>query len=117
MFIWPNGEVTGSVHHATLEAFHAALKDGGPLDAFAENIPPGLSADDYADYPLPDEPAEEPAEEPAAEEEDALPKGNASREEWADYGLSHGLQAEQVDDATRDELRAHFTKEVTTDGD
>jgi len=115
MYIWPNGEVTGSVHLATLEAFHAALKAGGPLDAFAENLPPGATAADYADYPIPD--AEPEAEEPVAEEEDGVPKGNASREEWAAYGLRHGLTAEQVDAASRDELRGHFTEEVTTDGD
>lgn len=54
MYIWPNGEVTGSVHHATLDAFHRALAAGEPLDDWAANMPPGLTAADYADYPVPD---------------------------------------------------------------
>jgi hypothetical protein len=120
MYIWPNGEVTGSVHHATLEAFHAALAAGEPLDAFAENLPSGLDAGDYADYPIPDQPADEEPE--AGEPEgDGLPKGNASRDDWAAYALNHGMTAEDLAPADReqlgrDEIRDHFNEEVT-DGD
>ncbi len=51
--------------------------------------------------------------EPEPEPEDGLPKGNASREEWAAYALGHGLTAEDVEPLTRDEIRAHFTNEET----
>ena len=93
MFIWPNGEVTGSVHLATLEAFHQALKGGGPLDAFAENMPPGATAADYANYPVPDlrTDMEREADEQAA--------------------------AAAAEPVKRGPGRPRKTEEVTTDGD
>ena len=51
MYIWPNGEVTGSVHLDALEAFNKALADGEPLDP--RFIPDGLTE---ADYPRPPKP-------------------------------------------------------------
>jgi len=44
-----------------------------------------------------------------------LPKGNASRDEWAAYALGHGLTEEDLAPAdreqlTRDEIRDHFTQ-------
>jgi hypothetical protein len=42
---------------------------------------------------------------------DGLPKGNASREEWAEYALGHGLTEEDVASLSRDEIRDHFTNE------
>jgi hypothetical protein len=56
-----------------------------------------------------EEAGEEAAEEPV--EGDGLPKGNASREDWAAYALAHGMTAEEVDALNRDELRDHFTTE------
>ena len=104
-----------------------SLRESGPglYEASAPGVQDGgwemaveAKAGDYADYPLPDtapEPAEAAAEQDAGQ--DGLPKGNASGEEWAAYGLRHGLTAEQVTAMTRDELRAHFTQEVTGGGD
>src|SRR6266581_4685080 len=42
-----------------------------------------------------------------------LPKGNASREEWAAYALGHGLTADEVEPLSRDEIRNHFQNEET----
>jgi hypothetical protein len=57
--------------------------------------------------PAPEEEAdEEAAEEPV--EDDGLPKGNASREEWAAYALAHGLTEDEVGPLTRDEIRDRF---------
>ena len=45
--------------------------------------------------------------------DDGLPKGNASREEWAEYALGHGLTADEVEPLSRDEIRDHFQNEET----
>jgi len=45
-------------------------------------------------------------------DDDGLPKGNASREEWAEYALGHGLTADEVEPLSRDEIRDHFTQET-----
>jgi hypothetical protein len=55
----------------------------------------------------------EEADEPELDE-DGLPKGNASREEWAEYALGHGLTAEDVEPLSRDEIRDHFNEEETS---
>jgi len=52
---------------------------------------------------------EQPEPEP---ENGGLPKGNASREEWAAYALGHGLTADDVEPLTRDEIRDHFNEET-----
>lgn len=52
-------------------------------------------------------PEDEAAEEPG---EDGLPKGNASRDEWAAYALGHGLTDSDVEPLNRDEIRAYFTE-------
>ena len=49
-----------------------------------------------------------------SEPEDGLPKGNASREEWAAYALGHGLTAADVEPLSRDEIRDHFQNEETS---
>src|SRR6266702_131934 len=48
-----------------------------------------------------------------SEPEDGLPKGNASREEWAAYALGHGMTEDDVEPLTRDEIRAYFQNEET----
>jgi hypothetical protein len=63
----------------------------------------------YESLGLQREQDEAPAEAPAAD--DGLPKGNASREEWAAYALSRGLPAEELEPLTRDEIRDHFNEE------
>jgi len=52
-------------------------------------------------------PEDEATEEP---DEDGLPKGNASREEWATYALGHGLSDGDIESLSRDEIRAYFTE-------
>ncbi len=53
-------------------------------------------------------------QQPEPEGGDGLPKGNASREEWAAYALAHGLTADEVEPhLTRDEIRDHFQNEET----
>jgi hypothetical protein len=49
MYVWPSGEVTGSVHAGALEEFRRALAEGDPLDP--RWIPDGLTD---ADYPRPE---------------------------------------------------------------
>lgn len=56
------------------------------------------------DYEVGDEAPEPPAEE------DGLPKGNASRDEWAAYALAHGLTEDEVAPLNRDEIRAHYVQ-------
>jgi len=58
---------------------------------------------------------DEEAEAVQPVEGDGLPKGNASRDEWAAYALGHGLTEEDLAPAdreqlTRDEIRDHFTQ-------
>ncbi len=53
-----------------------------------------------------------PDEAPEDEAADGLPKGSASREEWAAYALGHGLTADDVYPLTRDEIRDHFNEET-----
>jgi hypothetical protein len=53
-------------------------------------------------------PEEEAVEEPV--EDDGLPKGNASREEWAAYALAHGLTEDEVGPLSRDEIRDRFAE-------
>jgi len=53
-------------------------------------------------------------DEPPDDEADGLPKGNASREEWAAYALGHGLTAADVEPLSRDEIRDHFQNEETS---
>ena len=48
MYVWPDGQVTGSVHAEALEEFRRALAAGDPLDP--RFIPDGLTE---ADYPRP----------------------------------------------------------------
>ena len=48
MYVWPDGQVTGSVHEGALEEFRRALEAGDPLDP--RWIPDGLTE---ADYPRP----------------------------------------------------------------
>ena len=48
MYVWPSGDVTGSVHVGALEEFRRALAEGDPLDP--RFIPDGLTE---ADYPRP----------------------------------------------------------------
>jgi len=55
-----------------------------------------------------------PDEPPDDETGDGLPKGNASREEWAAYALGHGLTAADVEPLSRDEIRDHFQNEETS---
>jgi hypothetical protein len=38
----------------------------------------------------------------------ARPAGNAKRSEWAAYALAEGMDQTEVDDLTRDQLRARF---------
>jgi hypothetical protein len=54
MFVWPDGQVTGSVHAEALEEFRRALAEGDPLDPRC--IPDGLTE---ADYPRPEKPEPE----------------------------------------------------------
>lgn len=55
---------------------------------------------------------------PARPDSMPVPAGNASRAQWAKYAQIQGLDAEQVDGMTRDQLRDHFTAaEDSTDED
>ena len=54
--------------------------------------------------PAPDEP-----------DDDGLPKGNASREEWAAYGARHGMTADDLEPLSRDEIRDHFQNDDEKD--
>lgn len=52
-------------------------------------------------YPAPDENVSEG--QPDASAEDDKPRGNASREAWADYASSHGIEV--TDDQSRDDIK------------
>lgn len=45
------------------------------------------------------------------------PAGNAKRAEWVAYALAQGADPDEVDAATRDELRAQYTPEDETGPD
>ena len=60
-----------------------------------QNIEEGVT------YPAPDEnPSQEQAPAPA---EDDKPRGNASREAWAEYAQAHGVEV--TDDLSRDDIK------------
>ena len=95
--------------------------DTSPAEDPAGEAPSG-DGDAEQDAPEADSPQDEPQqgqerpEEPEAGQEptdvpaDAdgpaeRPAGNASRDEWAAYAATLGLEQEQIDGASRDELR------------
>lgn len=49
------------------------------------------------------------AETPPEVDTNSRPPGNASREEWAAYGLTQGSSETEIEPLTRDDLRARFT--------
>lgn len=64
MFIWPTGEVTGSVSVTDLEAFREAQAKGQPLDDWARFFPEGVTA---KDFPKPKASAKKEEPEPKPE--------------------------------------------------
>lgn len=55
----------------------------------------------------------EPAEEVDVDGDgvvEKLPRRNASEASWREFAVAHGMDQEQADSMTRDELVAHFSK-------
>jgi hypothetical protein len=69
---------------------HVAPVDTSPLGGYVR----GAKASTLLSEPVP---------------EDAVPKGNATKEEWAAYAVTQGMPADEAEEWTRDELRDKYT--------
>jgi hypothetical protein len=82
----------------------------GPL-AGPNPVPEPITADEpgYGESAAPEEEFEEAAvvEEPVSPILDK-PKGNASKQEWLDYAERRGMDEDERNTYTRDELAEHF---------